>query len=86
MRNLREESRIVSGIHDVFGKLYDKIGFPSIFKSCSVSKGVLKDIVMARLAKPCSKRGACELLERDFGIVIPLEKKIVMTEKKPLKD
>jgi transposase len=34
----------------------------------------MKDIVMARLAKPCSKRSAAELLERDFGITIPLEK------------
>jgi transposase len=74
LSKLREESRIVSGIHDIYGSLYDKIGFSRIFKSCPVSKSILKDIAMARLAKPCSKRSSCELLERDFGISIPLEK------------
>jgi transposase len=64
----------VTGNHDIFGSLYDQIGFSQIFKTCPVSKNILKDIVMARLSKPCSKRGACELLERDFGIPIPLEK------------
>jgi len=34
----------------------------------------MKDVLMARLAKPCSKRSSAQLLERDFGINIPLEK------------
>ena len=74
MRKLREESRIVTGIHDVYGRLYDDIGFGKIFKGCPVSASVMKDIVMARLAKACSKRSSTELLERDFGISIALEK------------
>jgi len=74
LRTLREESRIVTGIHDIYGSLYDEIGFSGVFKSCPVSRPVMKDVVMARLAKPCSKRSTCELLDRDFGINIPLEK------------
>jgi transposase len=74
LRKLREESRIVTGFHEIYGNLYDEIGFSSLFKSCRVSRTVLKDIVMARLAKPCSKRSSAELLERDFGIDIPTEK------------
>jgi len=74
LRKLREESRIVTGIHEIYGNLYDEIGFGNIFKSCSVSSSILKDVVMARLAKPCSKRSSVELLERDFGIKISLEK------------
>ena len=74
MRKLREESRIVTGIHEIYGSLYDEIGFSSVFKSCPVSVSVMKDIVMARLARPCSKRSCAELLDRDFGISIPLEK------------
>jgi len=74
LRLLREESRIVTGIHDIYGSLYDDIGFGRVFKSCPVSGSVMKDVVMARLAKPCSKRSTSELLERDFGINIPLEK------------
>lgn len=74
MRKIREEARIVSGIHDIYGSLYDEIGFGKVMKKCKVSASVLKDIVMARLAKPCSKRSSTELLERDFGIKIDLEK------------
>jgi len=74
MRNMREEHRIVTGVHDIYRSLYDEIGFSQVFPTCPVSKNVMKDIVMARLSKPCSKRSACELLERDFGIKIPLEK------------
>ena len=74
LRKIREESRIVTGIHDIYGDLYDIIGFSKVFKRCPVSSSVMRDIVMARLAKPCSKRSCRELLERDFGITIPLEK------------
>jgi transposase len=71
---MREESRIVTGFHEIYGSLYDEIGFSMIFQSCRVSKLVLKDMVMARLAKPCSKRSSAELLDRDFGIPIAAEK------------
>ena len=74
LRSMREESRIVTGIHEIYGSLYDTIGFNRVFKSCRVSGSVMKDIVMARIARPCSKRSSVELLERDFGISIPLEK------------
>jgi len=74
LRKIREESRIVTGIHDIYGDLYDTVGFSRVLKQCPVSSSVMRDIVMARLAKPCSKRSCRELLERDFGIPIPLEK------------
>jgi transposase len=74
LRKMREESRIVTGIHDIYGRLYDMTGFGRVFKSCPVSGRIMKDIVMARLAKPCSKRSSCEMLERDFGIRYGLEK------------
>ena len=74
MRKLREESRIVTGIHDIYGGLYDETGFSRVMKHCPVSRSVLKDIVMARLAHPVSKRSSTGMLERDFGIPIALEK------------
>ena len=74
LSKIREESRIVTGIHEIYGSLYDEIGFSGIFKSCRISGSVFKDMVMARLAKPCSKRSSAELLERDFGICIAIEK------------
>jgi Transposase len=74
MRKLREESRIITGIHEIYGSLYEHVGFNRVFDKCRVSRSVIKDIVMARLCQPCSKRASVELLERDFGIKIPLEK------------
>lgn len=74
MRKIREEHRVVSGIHEIYGSLYDQIGFHRLFNRCSVSRSVMKDLVMARLSQPCSKRASVELLERDFGIKIALEK------------
>jgi transposase len=74
LRKMRETSRIVTGIHEIYGSLYDEIGLSQVFKTCPVSNSVMKDMVMARLAKPCSKRSSAEMLGRDFGIAIPLEK------------
>jgi transposase len=74
LRTLREEFRIVTGIHEIYGCFYDEIGFSRVFKTCPVSGSVIKDMVMARLAKPSSKRSSVEILEKDFGISIPLEK------------
>jgi transposase len=74
LRQLREDARIVTGIHDIYGSLYDAVGYGSVMKCCPVSAPVMKDMVMARLSRPCSKRSSCEFLERDFGIQIPLEK------------
>lgn len=68
LKQLREEYRVVTGIHDVYGKLFDNTGFDSLLKGCTVSKQVLRDITLARIAKPCSKLASSELLEKDFGI------------------
>jgi len=78
---MSEEHRIVTGIHDIYGSLYDKISFAEVFKSCPKSEKILKAIVMARIAKPCSKRSSCELLRKDFGINIPLIKIYRMMDK-----
>ena len=74
LKSLREEHRIISGIHDIYGSLYDEIGFGALMKGCPASSGIMKDIVIGRLSRPCSKKATVELLETDFGIDIPLEK------------
>jgi len=68
LQNLREEKRITTGFHDIYGKLFDDVGFGAILKSSKVSNKIFKDVVMARLAKPVSKRASCELLSESFGI------------------
>jgi len=74
LKNLREEHRIVSGIHEIYGSLYDAIGFGALMNGCPASSGIMKDIAIGRLSRPCSKKATVELLETDFGINIPLEK------------
>jgi transposase len=74
LKNLREEHRIITGIHDVYGTLFDRACFGQALKGCKVSRQVFKDIVMARLANPVSKRSSCEMLEKRFGKTIALEK------------
>jgi len=43
MSKMREESRIVTGIHEIYGSLYDEIGLSKVFKGCPVSGSVMKD-------------------------------------------
>ena len=74
LKNLREDHRIITGIHDVYGTLFNQVGFDQALKRYKVSRQVFKDIVMARLAKPVSKRSSCEMLEKHFGKAIALEK------------
>jgi transposase len=74
LRDIREKHRIVSGIHEIYGSMYDSVGFGTVMRGCPVSAGVMKDIVIGRLARPVSKKATAEFLEADFGIEIPLEK------------
>ena len=77
LKNLKEEQRIIDGIGDVFGKLYSDLGFDRIIEGTRKDdewNAILKTCVLARLANPVSKLRTASLLERDFGIRIPLEK------------
>ena len=77
MSNLREEQRIIDGIGDVFGKLYDDLNFQQSITGTRQNPAwndVLKNVVLARLANPASKRRTASLLERDYAIKIPLER------------
>lgn len=73
LAKLREQERYTIGIHDIYGELYDGVGFQRILPSCRVSGRVLRDIVMARLSSPCSKRASVDILDKDFGIRYSLE-------------
>jgi hypothetical protein len=73
LKQLREEHRIITGIHDVYGTLFNQVGFDALLKKCPVSSKVLKDIVLARIARPVSKRASVDMLETDFGITWSLD-------------
>ena len=75
LRDLKEVQRSVTGIHEVFGAVYEQLGFDSVWgksKRFGKRRGILKDITLARIAQPTSKRASVDLLERDFGIQLNL--------------
>lgn len=77
LKNLVEEQRIVKGIHDVYGRLFDELGYRNIFKNPARSAALVKmfkNIVLARVANPLSKMASVDMLEEDFGITLDLQK------------
>ena len=76
LRALRETQRAVSGIHEVYGKIYRELGLHRLLRVSRyrASSEALFQCVMARIANPKSKRASVRLLEEDFGVRLPLEK------------
>jgi len=77
LKNLVEEQRVVSGIHDVYGSLFDQLSFDSILKNPArqvAAVRIFRDIVLARIANPLSKRASVDMLEEDFGITLDLDR------------
>lgn len=84
LKNLREEARIITGIHEVYGEIYKDLGFDNVLKNPKRNPGANKNlfnIVMARIANPSSKRGSVVQLEKDFGIKLSLEGVYKMMDK-----
>jgi transposase len=61
-----EESRVIEGINEVFGKAYDDLGYNDILPKIK-DKELLKDLVLARIAKPSSKHKTQKILERHYN-------------------
>lgn len=55
----------ITGYHQVFGKIYDSIGFPA---------NMLKDLVIARIVHPKSKLSTIKYLRRFLGISLSIDK------------
>lgn len=60
-----EGARIVEGVHDIAGKMFDEM-YSSLFKS-KRQQQLLRDVVLSRLVYPCSKRRTQQKLEKHFG-------------------
>lgn len=76
LKDLKEEARTVSGIHDVYGTLFDELGYARVIANPArnvSAASVFKDIVLARIANPASKRASVNMLEEDFGISLDLD-------------
>jgi transposase len=77
LKNLREESRVIEGIGDVFGSLFNELGFNKIFHANAMGRNrtaTLSTLVQARLANPSSKLRTAALLETDFGVKLSVAK------------
>ena len=73
--DIKEERRVIKGIHDVYGKLYDELGFNGIITNPARNKRsqeALKEIVLARIANPDSKRASVQGLEENFAVHLDL--------------
>ncbi|NOZ36039.1 MAG: IS1634 family transposase [Chlorobi bacterium] len=71
LKNIVEEKRIVTGIHQVFGKIFDAVGFQDVLKNPSNKKAsvkLLKNVVIGRIAEPASKRQTARMLSEEYGI------------------
>jgi transposase len=82
--DLFEEQRLVRGIHEAYGKLFDDLGYAKVIRNPlrnKMSADVFKNIVLARIANPASKRASVLKLEEDFGITIDLDKVYRMMDK-----
>lgn len=82
--DLIEEDRVTKGIHDVYGKLYDELNFRTIipnYSRNSASCKALKEIVLARIANPDSKKASVDKLASSFGVQIDLKTVYRMMDK-----
>jgi transposase len=74
--DMLEEDRVIKGIHDIYGKLYEQINFKSIIpnttRHVAISKA-LKEIVLARVANPDSKSASVDMLASKFGVNLNLK-------------
>jgi len=74
-----EESRIVEGVHEVAGKMFDEL-YGGLFKGKRLTAR-MKDIVLSRLVEPSSKHRAQKLLVQRFGKVHELDSLYRMMDK-----
>lgn len=81
---IEEVKRVVLGIHDVYGYIYDSIGFTNLLSNPNKRKApakILRDIVMARIAHPDSKRASVHVLSEQFGVDVNLNHVYQMMDK-----
>lgn len=71
LADLQEHSRLVEGPHEVLGHLYDYLGFDRVLPGRGAA--MLRDLVIARVMAPGSKRASAQELELHYGRNWPLD-------------
>ncbi|MFI0348697.1 MAG: IS1634 family transposase [Chthoniobacterales bacterium] len=62
---ITEECRVIDGVHEVAGHLYDELNYNKVLKNEKYSK-ILKDLVLCRISNPTSKLATSSLLKRYY--------------------
>lgn len=74
LTGIKEESRVIDGIHEAYGSLFGQLELDHIFGSRRKRSGeIFKEIVLARLASPKSKLATTEMLQRSFGVRLDVD-------------
>ena len=66
LSELTEVKRIIEGIHDIAGHVYEKIGYQTLCKRKKDTE-LLKDLVLMRLSNPASKLKTQSILDQRFS-------------------
>ena len=65
---IQEEKRVVEGLHDIFGKIFDGLGVRHLFSRLRGNQ--LRDVAIARIASPASKSRTADLLTQQYAKVL----------------
>lgn len=74
--NIEEENRVIKWIFDIYWHMYEQLWFDNLFWNKQKTKNyakVLKNITLARIASPKSKRASIEMLDSDYAVNINLQ-------------
>jgi transposase len=75
LKKLREQQRMIVGIHEVYGRVYEELGFNKVFPNPKRKTAAIKNlfhIVMGRIANPVSKMATVIDLSENFGVELSL--------------
>lgn len=76
LKKLRELQRVIVGIHEVYGRIYQELGFDKALVGAwrkRKTNETIYHLVMARIAHPSSKRSTVNDLSRQFGVELSLQ-------------
>ncbi|OQA00925.1 MAG: Transposase DDE domain protein [Bacteroidetes bacterium ADurb.Bin408] len=75
LKKLREQQRVIVGIHEVYGRVYHEIGFDKVISNPKRKPAAVKNlfhVVMGRIANPKSKMATVMDLSENFGVELSL--------------
>ena len=76
---LEEKARLNVGMEDVFGPLYEALGFHTLLSA--KHQATLRQVIYARLLEPSSKRRASTIAEEAFGEALGVDRIYQMMDK-----